>query len=339
MEKEHKKEHRHEHPKEEVHETQKQGFKLPNLWMITTLMLVIALIAVIAMRGMPASATGMSASECGQKTISYLNANLVQPGTQATLESVKDESGVYAIITDYLNRSITVYTTKDCELLFLSSLNTSEELPTVDDTTQEASAIPKSDKPEVDLYVMAFCPYGVQAEQAMIPVQALLGTKADFSIRFIANVNGNNVTDVDSLHGIEEAKEDLRQLCVMKYYPSKYWSYVTDIDNNCYPVYRDSAAMDLCWKNASIKLGINVSQIEKCAYGPEGITLLQSDEALTQQYQISGSPTLLINGQRYSGARTPEAFKTAICDAFNTAPSECSQALSEDGGAATGGCQ
>lgn len=339
MEKEHKKEHghEHEHHKIEVKEVPKKEFRLPNIWMIATIVLVIALVVVLVTRNSPASA-GMPIAECGQKTITYLNNNLVQPGTQATLISIKEENGVYAVVTEYLNRSVTVYTSKDCSLLFLSSLNTSQNLPTDTTTDQQATEVPKTAKPTVELYVMSFCPYGVQAEQAMKPVADLLGVKADIKVRFIASVGGTNVSSVQSLHGTEEAKEDLRQLCIMKYYPSNYWSYVMDIDKNCYPNYRDSAAIDICWKNASTKLSINTTKIETCAYGSEGLALLSADETLTNQKGISGSPTLLINGVAYSGARTPEAFKTAICNAFTTAPSECTQTLSENGTATSGNC-
>lgn len=338
MEKEHKKEHKHEHHEHQKAEpvAEKKTFRMPNVWMLASALLLIALVIVLATRS--PSVTGMGAAQCGQQTVAYLNNNLVQPGTQATLESVNEESGVYAIVTDYLNRSITVYTTKDCSLLFLSSLNTSQELPASDEQEQQPADVQKTDKPVVELYVMAFCPYGVQAENAMKPVADLLGSRADIKVRFIANIGGTNISDVSSLHGIEEAKEDVRQLCIMKYYPSKFWQYLMDINENCYSKYRDSAAMDLCWKNASAKQGIDTAKIEACAYGSEGISLLSVDEDLTEQHGISGSPTLMINGVRYSGARTPEAFKTAICSAFNTPPAECSQALSEDGSAASGNC-
>jgi hypothetical protein len=332
-----KKEHKHEHHVSEAKVTPKKEFRLPNIWMIATAALLLVVIFMMVSKPAAQTATGLTPAECGQKTIKYLNDNLVQVGTTASLASVNEESGVYAVITDYLNRSITVYTTKDCSLLFLSSLNTTQEIP-LTTTTVETTPITKTSKPMVELYVMAFCPYGVQAEQSMEPVANLLGSKADIKVMFIANVGGDNVSSVQSLHGINEAKEDLRQLCIMKYYPEKYWSYLMDIDTNCYPLSRDDAGLDLCWKNASTKLGFNISKIETCAYGSEGITLLKADEVKTEQNSVSGSPTLIINGARYNGARTPDAFKAAICSAFTTAPAECSQNLSATGGTTSGNC-
>ena len=63
----------------------------------------------------------------------------------------------------------------------------------------------------------------------MKPVADLLGTKADIKVRYIATINGDSVDSVRSLHGISEAKEDLRQICVAKNSPQKFWSYLTEI--------------------------------------------------------------------------------------------------------------
>jgi glutaredoxin len=344
MEKHHKKEHHEhvEHKVEHVHEQPQQSGIKVNIWMLATVILAVALIAVFAMgRGAPATsgtAAKIGADECGARIVAYLNDNLVQEGTSAALASVKEQSGVYEITTLYQGRNVSVYSSEDCQILFLSALNTSEDLYTENTVPQQAEPV-KTDKPVVDLYVMSFCPYGVQAEQIMKPVVDLLGSAADINIRFIASVGGNTTDSVQSLHGIEEAKEDLRQLCVNKYYPEKLWPYVMDIDTNCYPIYRNSTAMDACWKSAATKLGISTSTIETCAYGSEGLSLLSADETLTDQYGVSGSPTIMINGQRYSGARSSAAFQQAICDAFTTAPSACSQSVaSSNVTASSGGC-
>ena len=58
---------------------------------------------------------------------------------------------------------------------------------------------------------MSFCPYGTQAETAMLPVVNLLGAKATITVQYIANVSGTTAASVVSLHGPSEAMEDLRQ--------------------------------------------------------------------------------------------------------------------------------
>jgi hypothetical protein len=92
----------------------------------------------------------------------------------------------------------------------------------------------KTDKPVVDLYVMSYCPYGVRAENNLAPLVKLFGNKVDFNIRFIAQVQGDSVESIDSLHGIKEAKEDLNQIAIMELYPEKFWDYLNEFNNVCY---------------------------------------------------------------------------------------------------------
>ncbi len=221
-----------------------------------------------------------------------------------------------------------------------SSSGTNNAAPVqVTQTTVPLAALMKSSRPAVDLYVMSFCPYGVQAETAMKPVVALLGTKADFRVHYIATVKNGTVEGVRSLHGIDEAKEDLRQLCVMKYYPDKFWSYIEGINAQCYPGSREPAVLDRCWRNVSVPLGIDAEKVTSCAYSSEGVSMIKDDERITTEKQITGSPTLLINGQRYAGQRTAEAYKLAICNSFEAPPVECNTVLStQQAGQAAGAC-
>jgi predicted DsbA family dithiol-disulfide isomerase len=214
-----------------------------------------------------------------------------------------------------------------------------QSLPTPTQTQEQPQEVPKTDKPTVQLFVMAFCPYGIQAEDAMKPVADLLGSKADIKVHFIANVGGTTPDTVQSLHGAPEAQEDLRQVCIMKYYDQKtYWNYLMTINANCSSKYNDATAYDVCWKDAATKAGIDASKIDTCSKAAEGVNLLKADADLSNSKGVSGSPTLLINGASYNGARTPDAYKEGICNAFNTKPAECSQQLSTTGSQASGGC-
>jgi hypothetical protein len=167
----------------------------------------------------------------------------------------------------------------------------------------------------------------------------LLGTKTDITVRYIATVNGTTVDAVKSLHGPVEAKEDLRQLCIAKYYPDALWPYLTEFNKNCQnsSIRQNTAAMGACGTDATQKAGIDNLKIDTCASSDEGLALLRADEAITKNYKVTGSPTLIINGQRYSGQRTPDAFKQFICARFDTMPAECSTNLSAQAAAASSG--
>jgi hypothetical protein len=305
-------------------------------------------IVFIITSGSGASST-VSPQTCGQTVIAYLNSNLVQQGTSAELVTVTEKNGVYEIMTRYQARDIQLYTTKDCSLLFTNTIpinasgGCNSQATTCAGTQPQQTPTPadpiKSARPTVDLYVMSFCPYGVQAETAMLPLFDLLGKKADIAIRYIATVQGSSIDTVQSLHGTSEAQEDARQLCIARHFPDKFLRYLSAFNEQCYPMSSDAARLVFCQKNVTAVLGIPDATVEQCAAGSEGILLLKADETRSTTNRVSGSPTLLINGQVYSGARTPEAYKQAICAHFDVAPPECSTTLSSQSAVgASGGC-
>jgi glutaredoxin len=312
-----------------------------NLWMVTTVVLGIAFIIVLMLflqsggSEVPADNT-ISATVCGMQIVNYINSNFVEPGTTATFVNAVERNGVYQIDTNYQNNTVSVYATQDCTLLFLQYVDVKNVTPVP--TTTPPPTLVKSAVPTVDLYVMSFCPYGVQAENSMAPVVNLLQKKADITVRYIASVNGDTINSVSSLHGLNEAKEDVRQLCIAKYYPESFWSYLTKVNDQCYPLAMNETALDACWKGAATGLGMNVTTIESCAYGQEGIELLRSDATLAKQGGITASPSLFINGQKYMGTRSADAFKVAICNAFETPPAECSVNLTSNITPASGSC-
>ena len=324
----------------------KRNFKISSMnpWMIFSIVLIIVLIAVAIFEagfaGTTTTSNTVKPEEAAFKAIKFINDNLVQPNTTASFVSVTDFEGVYNVTTSYQGRNISLFVTKDGTYMFLSSpLDITQALPQPEETTQQPQETPKTDKPTVQLFVMAFCPYGVQAESAMKPVVDLLGNKADIQVHFIANVGGTTPDSVSSLHGAPEAQEDLRQVCIMKYYDqSVYWNYMMKIDTDCASKYNDATAYDACWKAAAKDAGIDASKIDTCSKSSEGVNLLKADDDLSSANGVSGSPTLIINGVTYSGARTPDAYKDAICSAFTTAPAECSQQLSATGASTTGNC-
>lgn len=325
----------------------KKKFKVPkmNTWMIISIILIVILVGILIYFGNGATGfavanNNLKPEEAALKAVKFINENLVQPNTEASFVSVNDFEGIYNVTLSYQGRNISVFLTKDGSNMFLSApLDITQELPKAEEQTQQPTETPKTDKPSVQLFVMAFCPYGIQAEDAMKPVVDILGSKADIKVHFIANVGGTTPDTVQSLHGATEAQEDLRQACIMKYYDQKaYWNYLMTINTNCSSKYSDTAAYDTCWKDAAKNAGIDASKIDTCSKAAEGVNLLKADADLSSSKGVSGSPTLIINGVTYSGARTPDAYKQGICNAFTTAPSECSQNLSTTGSAASGGC-
>jgi hypothetical protein len=301
---------------------------------------IVVILVLLLAAGMTQAGQGtvVPPAACSEKVITYINNNMVTPGTTVEPVSITENKGLYELKSKYQSQLIVLYATKDCSLLFTNMVNMSASA----DSQQAAATTPvpvKSARPGVDLYVMSFCPYGTQAETVMSPVVKLLGSKADIRIRYITTVTGSTVDSVDSLHGIAEAKEDLQQACIYKYYPEKFWAYIDTFNQVCYPQWQNGAALESCRKNTTAALSIDSAKIDSCAGGADGLTLLKTDEAASAKDSATASPMLFINGVKYSGARTPEAFKQAICNSFDTAPAECNTVLSSaTTSGATGGC-
>jgi glutaredoxin len=272
---------------------------------------------------------------CSDRTITYINSFLVQPGTTASVISVTVSHGLYEVKILYDSKEISLYTSPDCSLLFPAGaidISASPPAPAPSKTPV------KSARPDVALFVMSFCPYGTQAETVMRPVRDLLGEKADIRVRYITTVRGDTIDSVDSLHGIAEAKENAFQLCTRKTHPELYWEYLQVFNEQCYPGWYNSAFLETCRQNVTTMLKIDHDAVSDCAAGAGAITLLKADQAESGKYGAGSSPTLIVNGIEYTGARTPESYKQFICNSFETAPEECGTELSSSGATTSGDC-
>ncbi len=165
---------------------------------------------------------------------------------------------------------------------------------------------PKGPKVPVELYVMSQCPFGVRAENAMIPVAKKLKGRVDLRIDYIVTPQGDGFR---SLHGQNEVTGNIVQLCAKKVAPEKYLDFILCQNKS----YRNIANN---WQTCATKTGINVSALKKCKDGPEGKKLLKESAERAKSRQARGSPTIYIAGKRYSGQRSQRAFLRAICNAM-----------------------
>lgn len=196
----------------------------------------------------------------------------------------------------------------------------------VADNGQNAPApvVVKSDKPVVELFVMSYCPYGLQMEKAYLPVWELLKDKADFSLKFVSY----------AMHGQKELEENTRQYCIQNEQADKFIPYLkcfTGKDD--YKACLASAGvnqgkMNTCVTAADKKFGTMVKFNDKATWLNGNYPVYPVDGDLNEKYGVQGSPTLIINGAEAQAGRTPEAVKQAICASFNNAPAECAKALS-----------
>jgi len=174
------------------------------------------------------------------------------------------------------------------------------------------------EKVKVEFYIMSQCPFGAQVQKGIKPVLDKLGPYIDYKQDFIGNeMPGGNF---NSLHGENEVKGDIAELCLEKYYSEnhKYMDAAVCMAENTKDIPNN-------WKDCAAKAGLDTSKVQKCIDGEEGKKLLSESIKRSNAARASGSPTIVINGERYSGGRTDKDFETAICCAFKpeNKPAEC----------------
>ena len=161
--------------------------------------------------------------------------------------------------------------------------------------------------PTLEVFVMSYCPYGTQMQKTLIPVQKLLGNKANIIIRYVSY----------TMHGQQEEDENHRQICIREEQASKFWTYLEcfleagDYEGCLDKAKIDKDKLDDCLKsNVEMYFGV--------------------DKDLNTKYGVKGSPAIMLDEKTVSVDRNPEAVKNLICNAFKTKPKECDTQLSTE---------
>ncbi|NPA86587.1 MAG: hypothetical protein GXO00_01090 [Candidatus Diapherotrites archaeon] len=273
----------------------------------------------------------LDAATAAEKLISWLKDYFRASGLSADiqLKGVKDLGSVYEvnllITAGGQSQMVTYYISKDGQYFFPIGIKL-EPIEVESPVQPQQNLPPKSDRPTVELFVMSYCPYGMQMEKALIPVLRLLGDKVDFQLRFVNYI----------MHGEKEVWENIRQYCIQREYGTeKLLDYL-----ECF-VITNPDNPDACME----ELNIDKNVIEACIqeinqeYNIAGILADPStwiagryppfplDDQKNVEYGVRGSPTLVINGTVVSVTRSPEAIKQLICAAFTNPPPECETPL------------
>lgn len=287
----------------------------------------------------PASKGNISLDKASQIALDYFN-NHILKGRNMTAKIVKKEddsqSGLYKVQIDIQGQKIDTYISRNGHYLFPQAIN----------LQPKSTSIPKTDKPIVHLFVMAFCPFGNQAEDAIIPVVKLLGNSIDFHNNYIVSPGPNGKWS--SLHGPQELHQDVREICVENNQPSKFLAFVEGINKDCSPKNADQ-----CWQKVAQKVGLDEKEVTDCQ-DKQKDSLLQQEVKLTdkeypvedpfknqgkEKTTITGSPSLVINGVLYTGGRSSQDYLNAICSAFKNPPSQCKTKIGQQNSAPAGNCK
>lgn len=292
-----------------------------NIWMTVSIVFAVAFIIMLIL----SLSSWMPKSKAGNTLVSYLNE---MTGGGVVLNSVKSLGSIYEVTVTYQGQDIPVYISKDGKY-FISG---AEEIISSENTntnTNTQTTVQKTDKPSTELFIWSYCPYGVTALSPFAEVAKALGNSADFKV--VLYYDG---------HGAYETQQNKIQACIQKYSKDKYWDYAIQFVDKVYPKCSSVRTED-CDKTESVAimktLGIDSTKIMSCV-SSEGVGLISQDSVRAQSIGVTGSPSFVIGDAIVQTGRNAEAYKTAVCNAFNNAPSACAGTLSSETATTSGSC-
>ncbi len=312
--------------------------KKSDLWKYSTFfLLAVVIILVIMFFRWDCTGQVISGEEAGENLVNFAK----EEGIDLEIIKVEDTGNFYEISAIINSYSTSLLMTKDGKYLINGLISIEEETtqPQQTDTNSQTS-IPKSTKPVVELFVMAYCPYGTQAEKGIIPAIEVLGDSVDFRMRYVYYV----------MHGEKEADENLREYCIQENEPEKFLDYMTcflegdgvesngyiiegnDVDTCLAEAGIDKTELETCMVEADEEFSVTANLEDEDSWLSGYYPLFDVDKELNEEYGIGGSPTLVINGVEVSSARDSASYLNVICSAFTdgNAPEECSEVLSSE---------
>jgi len=261
--------------------------------------------------------------EIAQKAIDFISENMLD-GAEAVLVSVSEESGVYSFKMKIDDQEYDSYITKDGKILFPSGMSLVEsegETAAAGTEIKTCEEINKTEEPILEAFVVSQCPFGVQMQRILNEMVKNIPQLASYiRVEYMGAIEGGKIT---AMHGDEEAQENLRQICLREEQPNNFWAYI-----DCYI---KEGNIDSCLEIAQVDVGSLTSCL---ADENRGLAYAQEDFTKQDKYQITGSPTLILDGEKVSefgfGGRTAEAVKTVVCCAFQDKPGFCDTVLSTE---------
>jgi len=195
----------------------------------------------------------------------------------------------------------------------------------------------------LDLFVMSLCPYGMEAERAMLPLARHLADHVELRLHYIADEARDSTAQVDtwsgrdagasdvpeapparagcsarqvatstgpfsSLHGQEEIDESCRQLILAEDSQERLHEYL---------LCRSLGGPRGDWRVCAREVGVDPEVLQERALGTRGRQLFRDNIRLANELDIDLSPTLLIDGKEYANHLDPFAVGRAVCQGLS----------------------
>jgi 2-hydroxychromene-2-carboxylate isomerase len=192
------------------------------------------------------------------------------------------------------------------------------------------AAQPEKPVPDLELYMMSQCPFGVRAEQILLPL--LSARQLRWHLYFIAEEqgverdagvppappvpetpvaeSGCQATEVQgngrfaSLHGQSEVEEDLRQTVIAQFFADKLGAYLLERS-------RDYRSSD--WRTAARAAGLDAAEIDQLAADSATEELFAINIARGFEKGFKSSPTMVYEGRTFRGGSGALALARELC--------------------------
>lgn len=169
----------------------------------------------------------------------------------------------------------------------------------------------ESQNPKIDLFVFSTEERSISMENNLKELYENFKNQVEFNIHFItysrsmleAEQETYCLGDYCSPKGVEEVMEDLRQSCIIHYYPDTWYDYITQRNQD----------INGTWQTPANNLGMNTTLISECANSSQGQELLEEKTELSRELGIMIGPTIIINDVYRPQSNNPEYLKSVIC--------------------------
>jgi len=262
----------------------------------------------------------LTAEQIEEKIMSYIREEILgEGGPEVSLTAPTTfQNGVYKLNFKIQDSEFASYATKDGSLLFPEAV----EIMTLEQKKDAScKSVSKTQDSKLEAFIVSYCPYGTQMQRIINEVvKNIPELESNIKVRYIGQVQDGKVT---SMHGEQEAQENLTQICLREEQSDKYFPYVA-----CFLKEGES-------ESCLTEVEIDKDQLESCKQEESrGIAYAQEDFDLNGTYQVSGSPTLVLNGEVISefdfGGRTAESIKSLLCCGFEDPFQFCENILTTE---------
>ena len=169
-----------------------------------------------------------------------------------------------------------------------------------DSTCASKTECRTEEKAKLEVFLMGYCPFGEIAAKAIPSILETFKDEVTLDFHYIATKTGDgySASDFNSLHGVTEAEENIRQLCIKKEYGVKTLvNYMQKRYQNADNYGKVTDDVSLAYEAA----GIQGDKINSCVTSGEGGKLLAADIKIAEGLGIGASPTWLANNRYQFG--------------------------------------